>query len=204
MPEEKFLLISLKEDKAKKLSQIISSDTARQILNCLANKEGTETEISKELSLPISTVHYNLHQLVSAGLVRVDEFHYSPKGKEVNHYKLAYKYIIIAPQSIYGIKEKLRSILPVALLVGATALSIQYTSRLLGFKASASKVSDFGAQEAIRAAPMLAEKVSEAAPVQEAAKTSIFQFSITWFLFGALFTLALYLIVDYLLYRKTK
>jgi DNA-binding transcriptional ArsR family regulator len=68
------------------------------------------------LNLPISTVHYNLQHLREGGLVESDEYHYSEKGKEVNHYKLANKYIIIAPKSVWGIKEKLRGILPVALV----------------------------------------------------------------------------------------
>jgi hypothetical protein len=53
---------------------------------------------------------------MKAGIISVEEFHYSEKGKEVNHYKLANKYIIIAPKTTYGIKEKLKSILPVSLL----------------------------------------------------------------------------------------
>ena len=107
MSKKSFLLVSLKEDKAKELAQVISNDTCRKILDHLAEKEdATETEIATTLQLPISTVHYNLHHLMKAGIVNVEEFHYSEKGKEVNHYKLANKYIIIAPRTTYGIKEK--------------------------------------------------------------------------------------------------
>ena len=125
MAKEKFLLVSLKESKAKKLAQVISNETSRKILDHLADNEATESELAKKLKLPISTVHYNLKCLMEGGLVTVEEFHYSEKGKEVNHYKLANKYIIIAPKSTYGIKERLKSILPVALLTGASAGIIQ-------------------------------------------------------------------------------
>ena len=90
MAKNSFLLVSLKEDKAKELAQVISNASCRKILDYLAEKEdATETELAKKLGIPISTVHYNLKHLVKGGLVIVDEFHYSEKGKEVNHYKLA-------------------------------------------------------------------------------------------------------------------
>ena len=97
MSKSNFLLVDLNESKTKKLAETITSDTSRKILNYLAEKEqDTETKIAEQLLLPISTVHYHLQKLQEAGLILVEEFHYSPKGREVNHYKLANKYIIIA------------------------------------------------------------------------------------------------------------
>lgn len=132
MPNEKFVLVSLQEEKAKKLAQVITNDSCRKILDFLAEKDATESELAEKLLIPISTVHYNLKQLVDGGLVKSEEFHYSEKGKEVNHYKLANKYIIIAPRSVWGIKEKLKSILPVVLLVGAGAAFLQLFFGKLG------------------------------------------------------------------------
>ena len=91
-----FLLISLEEKKAKKIAEAINNETSRKILDALAKKDHTESELSKELGIAISTIHYNLKQLMEANLIVVDEFHYSSKGKEVNHYKLANKYIILS------------------------------------------------------------------------------------------------------------
>ena len=95
--EEKFLLVSLEESQSKKLAQVISNNSSRRILAYLTNKNATESELSKKLNMPISTIHYNLKHLIKAGLVDAKEYHYSEKGKEVNHYSLAKKYIIIAP-----------------------------------------------------------------------------------------------------------
>ena len=117
MVKEKFLLVSLNESKSKQLAQAISNESCRKILDYLADKEASESELASKLNIPISTVHYNLQQLQKGGLVVVEEYHYSEKGKEINHYKLANKYIIIAPKSTYGIKERLKSVLPVALLL---------------------------------------------------------------------------------------
>ncbi len=128
--ENTFLLLSLEEEKAKKLASVISSEMSRKILDMLAEKEATESEIARELGMPISTVHYDLKQLVGAGLVKADEFHYSEKGKEVNHYSLANKYIIIAPKHTEGISIKLKRILPVFAIVAATGAIIQFFSSI--------------------------------------------------------------------------
>src|SRR3989344_9320596 len=117
MAKSNFLLVDLNDDKTKKLAETITSETSRKILNQLAEKEDTENNIATLLNLPISTVHYHLQKLQEAGLIVVEEFHYSPKGREVNHYKLANKYIIIAPQKVSGLRQKLKGILPVALIV---------------------------------------------------------------------------------------
>jgi len=116
MTKEKFILVSLKDEESKKLAQIITNDTSRKILDYLADKETTESELAEKLGIPISTVHYNLQALVKGRLVEAEEYHYSEKGKEVLHYKLANKYIIIAPKSTFGIKERLKKILPVGLI----------------------------------------------------------------------------------------
>jgi len=187
MTKESFVLVSLKEDKARKLAKAINNDSCRKILDYLTSKEATETELSKKLNIPISTVHYNMKQLADSGLVVVDEFHYSTKGKEVNHYKLANKYIIIAPKSTFGIKERLRSVLPVALLVGASAAVIQVV------RMGTMSVSSFGAVK-----EMAAEAVPTAAAVQSSTPAS----PIWWFLAGAFFTIVISLILDWVKNRE--
>jgi len=123
--KNKFLLVSLQDQKAAELAQVISNATCRRILDYLSEHESiTESQVSQDLAVP-----YNLQLLVKGGLVKIEEFHYSVKGKEVNHYSLANQYIIIAPKGVHGFKEKLRSILPVLLAaVGITAL-VQWLSR---------------------------------------------------------------------------
>ena len=126
--QEKFLLVSLEESESKKLAQVISNNTSRKMLNYLASADSaTESEISKNLGIPLSTVHYNLSQLIKAKLVDSKEYHYSEKGKEVSHYSLAKKYIIIAPSSS-KIRTKLSSILPMALVTIGAAAAVQLFS----------------------------------------------------------------------------
>ena len=90
MAKKNLILLSLEDNKINKIANVVSNESCKKILDFLANKEySTESELAEKLSIPISTVHYNLQQLMDSGLVTVDEFHYSEKGREVNRYKLA-------------------------------------------------------------------------------------------------------------------
>ncbi len=255
MSDDPYILMSLKEDKVKNLSQAISNDTARAILNLLSTlKDATETEISKKINTPISTVHYNLRNLIKAKLIEVDEFHYSKKGKEVNHYKLANKLIIIAPKESSGLKEKLKKLLPIFLIAGAFSFVLQLMqstkSKLYGIFGASSDLSFASEKTAQTAANNInpeAAIVSEAAPkvssynlpaddtaptvegvndlaesaaenienIQEAAipKEEMFNQGremisysepniALWFFLGALFTLILIIIIEYIRSKK--
>lgn len=179
--EETFLLVSLEQNKAKKLAQVINNDTCRKILNFLAKKEATETQLAERLKIPISTVHYNLQNLLEAGLIKAEEFHYSEKGKEVNHYSLTNKFIIIAPKSKEGIKVKIKRVLPVVLLIGAATALIQALSRYLyqPFYAPTPLAREAVLETTVAGAP----KAVEIAPVISQVSLAL------WFLYGALFSL---------------
>jgi DNA-binding transcriptional ArsR family regulator len=203
MSKEKFLLVSLSESKAKELAQAITNETCRKILDYLAEKDATESELAEKLILPISTVHYNLQQLQKGNLVTVEEFHYSQKGKEINHYKLANKYIIIAPKSTYGIKEKLKSILPVALIIAVGTLIIQFVS-IIGSTARNAPMTlseaapIVGSKTADQAASYSKEIVQETTNSIVSSNQSILSNIALWFLIGAVSSLIIYLIVGWI------
>lgn len=190
MANKNFLLLSMEDEKIKKVSNVIGNESCRKILDYLSNKDATESELAQKLNLPISTVHYNLQQLVETGLIESKEFHYSQKGKEVNHYRLANKYIIIAPKKTFGIKEKLKGILPVALIAGGAAAVIQLVSSYLSRQGIA--VDDAVAKSMIaESAPL---SIAAQAPQMPAALAT--QNIALWFLAGALFALAVYFIIS--------
>ncbi len=198
MPKNNFLLVDLNDDKTKKLAETITSDTSRKILDYLTEKDDTESNISEKLALPISTVHYHLHKLMEAGLILVEQFHYSQKGKEINHYKLANKYIIIAPSKIsqLGIREKLRNIFPATLIcIGIAGIikTIDY------FKTQTISASGLLMQKS--AAPLAKLPVKEAA--QNFASDLVFESTSSvikspdlalWFLIGSISAILIYLI----------
>lgn len=220
MSEESFILVSLKENKAKRLAQVISNETSRKILDCLAKKEYTESDLSKELKLPISTVHYNLQHLVENRLVLADEFHYSQKGREVIHYKLAKKLIVIAPQDMdeSSIAQALKSIIPVGVfvLVATGILSfLKSTTKLfaVGTDSAKSFAVNAVAKESTRAAGSVAKDqiVASAPSLQESvvhvADDAIVQPIVAvqnepnlvlWFFAGAVFTLIVTFLVLWL------
>ena len=229
MAKKSFLLVSLKESKAKKIAEVISNKTCRKILDYLAErKDATESEIAKQLSIPISTVHYNMKALVEARLVKSDEYHYSEKGKEVSHYRLANQYVIIAPEGEkHLIREKLKSIIPTALIMGLVAGVIKIFSSGLGTAKMAAAPTMFRAMEAgvaeeaaytgakmaadeavAAAAPEVMDNAAQAVPpaaqhVLERAPefTSHVPEIALWFFIGAVAGVAVYLIVDYIVKR---
>ena len=193
MTEENFLLVSLKDDEAKQLAQVISNDTSRRILDFLAKrKDATESDMAKHLSMPLSTTHYNLMALRKARLIQVDEFHYSEKGKEVNHYSLANKYVIIAPKGTSEtLKDKLKKILPAGIIAIAGAGILQ--------------LFDFSARQTVEKAAV--PRFMEAAGDQVVGAPEIIRESIViapqlWFLYGVIFTIIVIIAVDYVKNRK--
>ncbi|NTV24097.1 MAG: helix-turn-helix transcriptional regulator [Nanoarchaeota archaeon] len=194
MTEEPFLLVSLEEAKAKSLAQVLSNDTARKILDFLSKREhATETEISKEMTIPLSTVHYNLDLLVKSELVSDQKFTYSEKGKEIVHYMLSNKYVIIAPKKSDAILSKLKGLLPAALVSGAAALGIKYLPELFRPKpevfAASKMVADSGSALAAEAAPF----AQQAVQTQEVA---------LWFIAGSLVALVAHLVFSFFQNKK--
>jgi len=229
MADEKFLLVSLKEDESKTLAQVLSNKTSRKILDMLAEKNYTETKLAKELNLPLSTVHYNMQALMKARLVQAEEFHYSEKGKEVLHYSLASKYVIIAPKDApTNLKERLRRILPAGLVAVAAAGLLHFFT---GFNKMANVLthqSESLVQRDADVLPMAIDAAEEAAPfaktvgatadnatvpvIEPAVENTIQHLTqpilpgetslALWFLFGAVFTIIVVVVVEWILSRK--
>ncbi len=217
MAKNNLLLVDLNDEKTKKLAETITSDTSRKILNHLADKEDTEANIANSTGIPISTVHYHLLKLQEASLVIADEYHYSKKGREINHYKLANKYIIIAPRKVSGLREKLKGILPAAFVsvLGAGLLKLYTIYGNFSFAKASTDVMAQSAPMLESAANSAAESASalmatnEAAPVliSDAAQTCFDSSSIAidnvgyhppnialWFLIGAATAIVVYLV----------
>ncbi|MBT7903390.1 helix-turn-helix transcriptional regulator [Candidatus Woesearchaeota archaeon] len=205
-----FLLVSLNDKKAKKIASVIKNPSCKKILDYLAGKErSTETEISKKLEMPISTVHYSIKQLVEAKLVKSDEYTYSEKGKEINHYKLANKYVIIAPEEDKkGLREKLKTIIPVALITGALGFVASLFGKSIGsFGSSISTTKIMAAQDmATESAQVMTAEVAsfKSAPIASQASNMCGVDILTyfgWFIFGAITGIGIYLLIKYLIKR---
>jgi len=196
-----FMLVSLKDKGAKKLAQVINNDTCKDILEQLAKKEASETDLSKELGLAMSTVHYNLQNLVEAKLVKANEYHYSKKGKEVLHYSLANKFVIIAPDGTdKSILNKLKSLIPAGIIAGGLAFAIKFLGMVKSSFKGISETTSLAQREMVmEAAPVAKDFAAPAAPlISDAALTIIFYVA-----FIAITTTVLYLLFEWIR-RKRK
>lgn len=100
MADEKLLILPINDRNSKKISQVLSNDTSRKVLEALADKPMSTTEISEKLGAPLTTLHYNIENLLATGLIKVERTRYSEKGREVKYYGPTRKFIILAPENV--------------------------------------------------------------------------------------------------------
>lgn len=96
--KEKYIMFSMGDERIKQLSEALSNPSCRKILDILSEKELTETDISKELKIPLNTVGYNVKKLVNAGLIEKTSHFWSIRGKKMPVYRVSNKKIIISPK----------------------------------------------------------------------------------------------------------
>jgi predicted transcriptional regulator len=96
---EKLLVLPLGEE-SKKITQVITNDTARQIMELLAEHSMSASGIAKQLDVPLTTIKYNLENLVDVGLAKIERIKYSEKGRQVKVYAPVRKLIVVVPQKL--------------------------------------------------------------------------------------------------------
>ncbi len=213
MVKPKVLFVDLNDAKLKSVGETITSDTSRKILSFLMEKEATESAIATGLGIPISTVHYHLLKLQQAGLVHVLEFHYSEKGREVNHYKLASQYIVIGPKR-EGILAKLKIAVSAVLTVGVVGFVAQWlmnrtNSAMNGVSqatpmmedAASSAASSFVNEGVAQTSKMMVAEL----PAEMSASSPLFEPTFfTYLLLGAVLGVGVYLLISYVVSRVRK
>ncbi len=199
------ILISLDDDKSKKIAEVISNKTAKKILQYLTDKQGTVTDIAYRLKLPINTVDYNIKKLVESGLIERKSFWWSVKGRKMHTYGISNKRIIISPKSWKNTRK-----------YGLTFI-------ITGFIALIAKIYTFLNQQVIYRAPDLQdmprdmlETVAEVATDTSGSILSKMAESTTyvstpftfgpigWFLIGAWFSILLLVIFSFISERRLK
>ena len=130
--DEKLLVLPLGEE-SKLITQTIANDTARQILEMLADEAMSTSAIAKKLDIPLTTAQYNVEKLIEAKLVVVEKTKYSEKGREVKLYAPAKRMIVLVPantprQAIMDVLKKYLALIPV---VGFLALMVELAMQFL-------------------------------------------------------------------------
>ncbi len=140
--EEKLLILPLGEE-SKKITQVISNDTARQVIELLADAPLSASDIAERLHSPISTIVYNLENLEGVGLIRVEKIKYSEKGREVKIYAPVRKLIVVVPEktdrkSVTDLLRKYMGVILAAVL--ASSLIEFFTGRMGSIPGTAKSV----------------------------------------------------------------
>jgi DNA-binding transcriptional ArsR family regulator len=96
--DEGVLIIPLSSTKIKAIAQALSNETAVKLLQVLAEKPMSAKELSDHLGLPLTTVKYNIDELLAAELVKVEFVRLSSKMREMKYYAAVKRALIFAPE----------------------------------------------------------------------------------------------------------
>ena len=124
--DDKLLVLPLGEE-SKLITQTIANDTARQILELLAEGAMSTSAIAKKLDIPLTTAQYNVEKLIEAGLVVVEKTKYSEKGREVKLYAPAKRMIVLVPANTprHAVMDVLKRYLVLVPVAGFVALLVE-------------------------------------------------------------------------------
>ncbi|MEA3324219.1 MAG: winged helix-turn-helix domain-containing protein [Euryarchaeota archaeon] len=120
--DEKVLILPLGKE-SKKITQTLSNDSARQVLELLADEPMSASDIAEKLEIPLTTVKYNLDALIESGLIMIKQTRWSVKGRKIKIYSPIRKLIVVVPDKTdrKSVTDILRRYLGVVL--GAAGIS---------------------------------------------------------------------------------
>ena len=213
--DEKLLILPLNDKNSKKISQIISNDTARNILEAIASEPLSASEIAEKLRIPLSTVQYNLEKLNDAGLAKVERTKYSEKMKHVKIYAPQRKFVVIVPEKTdrKDVIAALKRYLTVIFFAVAGSGMIEFlTMKIKGpawEEVTRSIAEKGGGVPAPVPAPTpMPEIVPSPIPAPKGIGLDfgfdIFAHPGLWFLFGSIFIISVIFLIDYIGKRNAR
>ena len=167
MPESTYIMTNLNDDQAEALGKIIANKTSRKILNLLAKKAQTESDLAKELKTPISTIDYNIKQLLKAKLIQTKDYFWSEKGNKMPIYSLSKKLVLIATEGTNVVRSKIRNLFPVLLITFGISVAIRliYPKANLSLQTRAAEKTAEALQGGIQAGADEAASVTSSVPI---------------------------------------
>ena len=199
---------------SKKLRQILSNDTSMKILDLLKKEKLSASEVAEKLELPLTTVKYNIDQLVEHDLAFIHRIKYSEKGRQVKIYEAMDKIIIFAPEKVN--RTSLASILQkyaFAFVAAAFAgFGLNYIYRMYLNKAPVDEMSSYSMDEAGGAIPMSATEriVTDESTFRESVISfsdwffDLINYHFVWFIAGALFVCIIIWVFEYIAFKGEK
>ena len=91
MVNDKFVLVSMNDDRTKKIADVLGNKTCKKIIDYLADhEEMSAKDLSDGLKIPLNTLDYNMKKLLDSELVKkTKNFFWSKKGKKIVMYELS-------------------------------------------------------------------------------------------------------------------
>ncbi len=191
MDNNKFMLVSLDDEKSKSVAEVLSSLTCKKIINYLAeNKEASQKDISQKLGIPMNTLDYNMKKLLSSGFVQKRKnFFWSKKGKKIVMYELSNKSIVISHKK--STADKLKSITPALILTAAGTVAVWVYDKISSSLPRSAEKAAYGASNG-------ASGLAVPAAVQTSATNIITsQPTWQWFLLGGLIAIFIISIINW-------
>jgi predicted transcriptional regulator len=213
--DDKLLVLPL-GDESKGITQIISNDTARKILEHLADSPMSTSAIAKKLNIPLTTAQYNIEKLIEAGLVKIEKTKYSEKGREVKLYSAAKRYIVLVPektpsQAVIDALKKYLVLLPIAAVLSVIAeyvMSMRYAAEQ-SFNDGERVLMTAGSnatEDALKNAAPVAMPVPEPSLWDQISQSLAYADPLShigvWFFMGCLMVIAGIVAIEYLKYRN--
>lgn len=213
---DSIVVIPVNED-SKKIRQILSNDTAMKILELLKTENLSAGEVAEKLDIPLTTVKYNIDQMVEHDLIRIQRIKYSEKGRQVKIYEAPEKVIVFAPEKVTRVS--LISMLQkyafafVAAAFGGFGLNYLYrrhwenqAASMMKFSALTEADDIFATEEA--AADVGAGALSGGSGIHEIIMSvndwffNMMNYHAFWFIAGALFVCIVIWTIEYVTVKK--
>ncbi|MAG07505.1 hypothetical protein CMI46_01695 [Candidatus Pacearchaeota archaeon] len=183
---KKYISIDLDDPRIANLADVISNKTSKKIIDYLAEREASETEIARDLKLPANTVNYNVKKLLKAGLIeKSKDFWWSVKGRKIAQYRVANQKIVISPKSRSKIVNGFLA------LVGTAGVGV-LVEKYLSSGVDVADVSKEQASGGIAGSIEVATDYSAVEGVSQVVQTPEI---LTWVLVGALVFVMIYFLV---------
>ena len=194
--DDKVLILPLGEE-SKKITQTLSNDSARQVLELLTDKPMSASEIACELGAPLPTVKYNLNALIESGLITIKQTRWSVKGREIKIYAPAHKLIVVVPDKTdrKSVVDTLRRYLGV--LLGAVVVSgiIEVWQYRPSIRGASSAVMEETAKRGIPVPAQAPATEGVGMPSVDLSQMLGSHYGV-WFLFGCVFVVVLLVLME--------
>lgn len=201
MANKKYVMFDLDDEKLGILAEVLSNKTAKRIVEYLADKESSESEIGRDLNLAANTVNYNIKKLIESGLIEQSkDWRWSVKGKKVLKYRVANKKILISPKNKSNTGKNVLSAL---LATGVFALLVKLftsnngSSNVDSFNYVAPEVTKVAVDSANSASGIISDSGSGVAQAIQVSGFSQIPGVWLWFLLGGILALIIFMILNW-------